>query len=105
MLGLFLSFRLWPNTLSGSFPPLSPSQWLNIRRVCPVTQVTLKRHRLTPNLSLRTLIEAWIEEKDKEREATLESQAKDKAEHASDSETSQEGDDSECPTPSERDLN
>ena len=67
-----------------------PSQWLNIRRVCPQTGLTLKRHRLTPNLSLRSLIEAWIEARDKEREKEIEDQAIAKARgRESESEVSQ----------------
>ncbi|KAJ9518483.1 hypothetical protein QJQ45_018518 [Haematococcus lacustris] len=34
-------------------------QWLHIHRVDPVTHVPLKRHRLTPNLNLRHLIDDW----------------------------------------------
>jgi hypothetical protein len=34
-------------------------QWLHIHRVDPVTHVPLKRHRLTPNLNLRQMIEDW----------------------------------------------
>eukprot|EP00798_Chlamydomonas_sp_ICE-L_P030247 gene30247-35231_t len=34
-------------------------QWLARHRVDPVTHVPLKRHRLTPNLNLRCMIENW----------------------------------------------
>lgn len=38
-------------------------QWLQIHRVDPVTHVPIKRHRLTPNLNLRCMIEKWVEVK------------------------------------------
>lgn len=35
-------------------------QWLQLHRVDPVTHCPLKRHRLTPNLNLRQLMENWV---------------------------------------------
>lgn len=42
-------------------------QWLHIHRVDPVTHVPLKRHRLTPNLNLRHMIEDWAVKRAAER--------------------------------------
>lgn len=44
-------------------------QWLHIHRVDPVTHVPLKRHRLTPNLNLRHMIEDWADARVSERRA------------------------------------
>ncbi|KXZ41998.1 hypothetical protein GPECTOR_227g505 [Gonium pectorale] len=38
-------------------------QWLEQRRVDPVTHVPLKRHRLAPNLNLRHMIEVWVQDR------------------------------------------
>ncbi|EFJ52638.1 hypothetical protein VOLCADRAFT_102616 [Volvox carteri f. nagariensis] len=38
-------------------------QWLDHRRVDPVTHVPLKRHRLAPNLNLRHMIEVWVQDR------------------------------------------
>ena len=43
------------------------SQWLDTHHVCPKTQMTLHKHMLTPNLSLRSAIEDWIQEKERRR--------------------------------------
>jgi hypothetical protein len=39
-------------------------KWLDHHRSDPVTHAPARRHRLTPNLSLRHLIEMWIDTHD-----------------------------------------
>jgi hypothetical protein len=36
-------------------------EWLSTRRSCPVTQAPLRRRHISPNLSLRQVMEAWLE--------------------------------------------
>ncbi|MEW5299957.1 MAG: hypothetical protein WDW36_002925 [Sanguina aurantia] len=42
-------------------------KWLDHHRVDPVCHVSVKRHRLTPNLSLRSIIEVWVREREDAR--------------------------------------
>lgn len=49
-------------------------QWLHIHRVDPVTHVPLKRHRLTPNLNLRQMIEDWVVKETAARAASKQGQ-------------------------------
>jgi hypothetical protein len=37
-------------------------EWLASKRCCPITQAPLRRRHISPNLSLRQVIEAWLEQ-------------------------------------------
>jgi hypothetical protein len=58
-------------SLGHSYDRSAISQWLDTHHVCPKTQMTLHKRMLTPNLSLRSVIEAWVQEKEKEREREM----------------------------------
>jgi hypothetical protein len=36
-------------------------EWLASRRSCPVTQAPLRRRHISPNLSLRLVMETWLD--------------------------------------------
>jgi hypothetical protein len=38
-------------------------QWLSSKRSCPVSQAPLRRRHISPNLSLRQVMEAWLEDR------------------------------------------